>query len=197
MTKTTVLCYVLLGLMTFFYLGINSISAQPATPNPYEGCCGLEPVVFTVGVGSVYVPNVITPNDDGFNDIFCPFPNEKIAAVTGFQILGAASLEVIYQSQDFTITYPSNEIEVQRSYWDCKTIDGQPHKGPFKYRMTVQDVTGVITVIEGMACSVVCDTDAMMLKDNPNCHYSSQRTIDSGNFDGSFPSDEKNCFSQN
>ena len=39
----------------------------PSQENPYEGCCGLEPVVFKVGAGSVYIPNVVTPNGSGIN----------------------------------------------------------------------------------------------------------------------------------
>jgi len=41
-----------------------------ALPKEYEACCGLQPVDFKHSNGSIYMPNVFTPNGDGINDVW-------------------------------------------------------------------------------------------------------------------------------
>lgn len=49
--------------------------------DPYEGCCGTSPVVFTAGNAKLYLPNAFTPNDDGINDVFFPNFNDKVSKI--------------------------------------------------------------------------------------------------------------------
>ncbi len=194
MTNTTFLSVLLLGLAQILPVG-NRATAQP-TANPYEGCCGLEPVVFAVGVGSVYVPNVITSNSDGINDIFCPNINGKISSVVNFTIRDAATDSLIFEKSSLMVADASMQYEVLPDGWNGKNALGVPHKGLFKYSMTAYDISGVSLEIHGSACSVLCDSDAVILLENPGCLFPVQHD-QNGGVDASLPHYEKKCLSAN
>jgi len=62
--------------LTPFFIFLFSISLffgckkEKLNNNPFEGCCGTEALVDSVGTAKFYVPNFFSPNNDGINDIF-------------------------------------------------------------------------------------------------------------------------------
>lgn len=167
--------------------------AKPAE-NPYEGCCGAEPVVFPTATGKIFIPNVFTPNDDGINDLFYPVVEGEMSTIVNFSIWSVETDSVLFQKESLNPFSPALENDVLPDGWDGKVLDGMPFKGPFKYKMAVLDMGGGVVEIEGVACSVVCDSAAVVLKGNPNCFYPVQVGSE-GNMDATQPNLEKLCFS--
>ena len=175
-------------LLALIFFGFSTGSAShPPVGNPYEGCCGFQPNTAVVGGASVFVPNVFTPNGDGVNDLFLPFTGKDISKVSGFTITNLNADSILYQVADFQLTTGSVG-------WDGRVAPDKMHKGPFKYQMIVYSKSGESQMIEGNACSVLCDVESQILKDNLGCLYPIQANSD-GLFDAASPSFEsKRCF---
>jgi len=74
------------------------------------------------------LPNVITPNDDGKNDIFRPFPDYRFVEGVEFTVYNHYGVEI----------YTSNEIEIN---WDGEVNTGSLPSGAYFYSAIVRFTT--------------------------------------------------------
>lgn len=162
------------------------VEAEPT----YEGCCGTTDVLFTVGQGKVFVPNAFTPNSDGFNDIFRPWVNSHVSKIENLSIKDVNG-ESLYNLATFDLGNPDH---LAAGAWSGSNDNFVTYyKGLFTYKMKVTDDTGQSAFIEGKACSILCDSAAVYLKDNPNCTFPAQSDGEGG-YDASAPNFENDCF---
>lgn len=176
----------LITTLAFFAFQCNDDDGPKQPIDPYVGCCGTEPVEFTVGNAKLYVPNAFTPNGDGINDVFFPFLNDSVSKVELFQIL-SPNLALIYLAVDVDKQNP--EI----NGWNGKDADGKKYVGPFSYHIQVTDDAGFSQFISGSACSIACDTFATIFKTRTGCYFPVQSDGDGG-LDTSLPTLEEDCF---
>ncbi len=176
----------ILSVLMLVSFGIPQMEHPLSQENPYEACCGLEPVVFKVGAGSVYIPNVVTPNGDAINDVFNPIINKGIGSVRNFIIRDGSGNSIIFQKANLDVAEPSKQATVLPDGWNGKNEKGQPHRGLFRYSMAVYDLNGFTQVIHGTACSVLCDSSAIILRKKPGCFYPVQQNAN-GELDASLP----------
>lgn len=138
--------------------------------NIYEGCCGNTPVVYNVGDGIVYIANMYTPNQDGWNEMFIPYCNSGIQKITDLKIWNREDV-LIWEKDSIRLGIPS-------SGWHPKTLSNETYTGMFKYSMIAYDTNDVSFNIIGEACSFNCDT-LMTVIENPNdCCFPNQANID-------------------
>lgn len=169
-------------------------------PTIYDGCCGTEPKIIQVEDLIVYIPNVITPNGDGINDVFYPISN---AQTNGFTAFGNFDL---YDENDNWIFHRNGlDVETGMDYGFRGVANEKPlypvttknydYTGKFKYRFYIafklKDGTEQLVDVEGEACVVRCDEDAYVLKDKEGCQFPVQVT--NGIYDPLLPSREENC----
>lgn len=171
-------------LAAFFALQCNDDDGPPT--DPYEGCCGVEPVEFTVGNAKIYLPNAFTPNDDGINDIFFPFINEKVTKIE-FLSISTPDLAVMYIATKLDTNTPSV------NGWNGKDTDGKKYAGRFIYSVQITDDVGFQKIITGSACSILCDTFATVFKTKTDCFFPVQ-SDGNGGLDASLPHFEDTCF---
>lgn len=175
------------------FVGLQSCVAQSdpkvALPKEYESCCGVQPVDFKLSNGSIYMPNVFTPNKDGINDLFHPFISAEIAEIQSFTILSAIGDTVIFSRP--TISYD----RLQEFGWNGQRKDGSLYQGRFKYGMRVVSKDIKIRLLEGEACSVLCQPGTAELKTKRGCFYPSQagKQEKAGKVDSTLSNAEKDC----
>jgi hypothetical protein len=142
--------------------------------DPYEGCCSSKAIETTLGKSLIYVPNIFTPNDDGLNDTFRPFYDEKNLKITKFEILSKED-KIIWENENFNPEKPFDG-------WLGVATKDSTYTGLFKYNMIFTDKNGGNKAITGSACSVVCkEKVAVNIKDKTQCFFPMQYQKDSVN----------------
>jgi CHU_C Type IX secretion signal domain len=160
---------------------------DPTVEEPsYEPCCGADPVTFTIGEGKVFVGNAITPNFDGINDVFVPMFNSHISKIEDITITDTEG-ETLHTLDAYDLINPI------AGTWQMKINDSTFYKGLFHYSMTIFDDAGQSSIIEGSACSILCDSAAVIFQTKQGCFFPIQTDGDGG-VDPSFPNLEEDCF---
>lgn len=160
---------------------------QPIDGKIYEACCGAEPVEFTNKDAYIFVANAFTPNNDGINDLFYPIVNEGVLEVIDF---------VIYTAEGDTALFDRRTVDynnIKEYAWNGLRYDGAVYKGAFKYSMRVVLKSGGLLKVEGKACRIVCEPDAVIFKAKLGCFYPVQAST-SRRLDISLPNKESGCF---
>jgi hypothetical protein len=172
----------------FLAIQCNEDDEPKQATDPYTACCGLDSVEFIVGNGKLYVPNAFTPNEDGINDVFFPFFNDKVSKIELFQI----------STPELGLIYLVLEVDKQNplaSAWNGIDADGNKYAGLFSYYIQITDDAGFSQIISGYACSILCDSFATAFKTKTGCFFPAQ-SDGNGGLDASLPTFEDECFGQ-
>lgn len=157
-------------------------------PNPYDGCCATGSFNGMVDSSFIYIPNMFTPNFDGFNDFFIVHGSLLRAdMVKSLQIFDQEGLMMFEASN-----IPTNDSQF---YWSG-SINGTDsiYQGLFNY--TVLYDTGISeTEIKGSACSYPCGPgqDQFPTANIEDCQFSTQHDGVGGLAPGAI-SFEEDCF---
>lgn len=188
MKKTKLLLLTTLGLaLSLTGCSQETTEPPPAVTDPYEACCGAEPVEHTFGDAYMFVPNVFTPNGDGINDYFAPSINENILGFDAYLIYTPVGDTVVFVSAGYNVNNVANTA------WDGLRKDGSVYEGLFKYVFTAFAKDGNLLTIEGRACRVACGPEAAVFKTKTGCFYPVQAGAN-GVLDTAAPNFEGDCF---
>ncbi len=168
-------------------------------PEFYQACCGTQPVEYKAKEGSIYMPNVFTPNGDGINDLFFPIPNDKIVGIQSFTIKVPGKDTLLFYRQGIDLK------DLKKFAWDGINYDGrdnhgfgEKYNGKFTYAMFVgtKDSTGGFWgfKVNGEACVIRCNKAAKIFKTKEGCYFAEQANGATGTVDKTKSSKEKNCF---
>ncbi|MEL6274060.1 MAG: gliding motility-associated C-terminal domain-containing protein, partial [Bacteroidota bacterium] len=104
-----------------------------------SGCVSIDSVrVSVIPTANVYIPNAFSPNFDGINDVFQPFPDQSVATIANFQVFDR------WGSQVYSYT-PSEDLG-----WDGN-INSQPASaGAYVYTLKVTLLNGQERSFEGV-----------------------------------------------
>ena len=92
----------------------------------------------------MFVPNAISANFDGNNDVLVPYAGDGIEEVISF-IIYDESGSLVYEVANFWPNDPSHG-------WDGKLPDGSIQNGIYNYTISFATTLGEIGVFEGGVC---------------------------------------------
>lgn len=175
-----------------FFSNCNSDDAEPECEpilvNPYENCCGVEPLEAVLGTGEIFVPNIFTPNADGFNDIFYPFTNDDISSILSFVIKDDAGQEIFQKLNLQAGPFPNVS-----NGWDGTDGQGNLLFGLFDYEITFSNIDNQEATYTGKVCSIKCGENVVPSENATNCGFPTQHN-GQGNLDPNLPNFEAECF---
>lgn len=169
MLKASIISAAIVALMSF------TVQQELPPPDPYEGCCGTEPVQFQLDGNLIYIPNIFTPNGDAINDLFKPMFDPTKIRLESMRITGGEN----NSSLIFTMSHEDSE----KPYWGWFGYVSQDsiYAGKFQYTTTLKSIaTGEQRTITGTACSAVCNSAAKIaITDRNRCFFPMQFAKDS------------------
>jgi len=169
-------------------------------PTLYDGCCGTEIQTYQVEDYHVYIPNIITPNGDGINDVFYPICSEMVR-----DKFGVSDLWISNDTGKVIFVLQALDVEAARTWGFKGWANHRPfnpdqsllfeHTGKFKYSCNMyfkkKDGTIEELAVKGEGCVVRCDEDAKVIKGKDGCYFPIQGL--NGRYDPSIPNKEDNC----
>ena len=137
----------------FLLIGCKDDKENPVEPTPpltpeelfYTNCGKIPPVLGCINAASYFVPNGITANNDGVNDIFMVWTNyDAFEEVSSFKVFNEVG-DMMYEASNF----PPNSTQYG---WDGKQADGSLEDGIFNYIITLKTIAGESISLEGSVC---------------------------------------------
>ena len=182
---------------------VAMVACEQKSSSIYENCCGTVPTADSVLIdttgwsspfvdslpkyGTIYIPNVFTPDTEGHfspNAIFLVFGGEGVYAVIS-EVFTDENGEVMFSRGNF----PVNDVFYG---WNGVRPDGSIHYGPFNYEVKVRFIDGQEKTYTGKACSFKCNDAGFPGDKLPDCFFPEQNN-GNGAPDSSFPQ-PVNCF---
>lgn len=170
-------------------------SCKEKNKSIYEGCCGTEPTTasFFISIklpdahgnlvdstinANVFIPNLITNDNDGENDIFLVFSGPTINKVISMDCTDNDG-GLLFHRENFQPNDQSNG-------WNTIKADGTFYQGSFNYEVKVEFIDGQIKTYIGKACAYNCSDEGFPIDKLPNCFIPSQHD-GNGGLDPSLP----------
>jgi hypothetical protein len=164
--------YLSIGLVLFLY------SCKESLPTTYAGCCDIPPFSEKIGTTTMVIPNVFTPDFDGYNDHIIVLANGNVGKISDF-IVKDKSNTVVWQSG--TKTFNVNE----NFNWTISEVGNVP-EGKLSYTFKVTPPTGSPLQFQGTICKNLSKGVECPSK-NTKCSFSTQYSSN-GVFDKTIPS---------
>lgn len=179
----------MIKLRLLLLISVFFIACEDETPleeeSIFASCCSTNAINAQVGTGKIYVPNIITPNDDGINDRLEVYSSEEISIINKLEIKKGDT--TIYLINDFL---PDNYNSVYN--WNGRR-SGSAVSGVFSVIVTVTDENGTEATLMGEVCSLPCDPTndpIMTFEDLNNCKFGTQHD-GQGRYDEDLPTFEE------
>lgn len=138
-------------------------------------CCGTQPVDRVYHGRQIFIPNLFTPNGDGFSDYFMPHVNDDRTLMGNFTVMSAQGDSILFAQSRIDFSNRKNRI---RYAWNGLRKDGTCYQGLFKYRLQVETGADTLESIEGTACSMLCNPKGQVFRTKDGCLISTKAITD-------------------
>ena len=91
----------------------------------------------------IYIPNIFTPNDDGFNDFFMIYGGRGVELVRSFRVFNRWG-EIVFEAENFDPKTPSTEYG-----WDGMFRQERMNPAVFVYVAEVIFIDGRVELYKG------------------------------------------------
>ena len=138
-------------------------------------CCGTQAVDRVCHGRQLFIPNLFTPNGDGFSDYFMPYVNDNLTLIRNFTVMSAQGDSILFAQPRIDFLDSENRT---RYAWNGLRKDGSCYQGLFKYRLQVETDAGILDSIAGTACSVLCHPKGQVLRTKDGCLIANKAITD-------------------
>ena len=163
---------------------ISMISCVDDTIGTYQGCCGGSPFEYGKDSARLYVPNAITPNADGINDVFVAYANQHVSSVK-YTIRDRNDI-LVHQTNHVAPNSPTGG-------WDLLLPNQEIYQGTFVYTLEVATAKHDTFLVAGVSCSVTCEPGQIVILEDSLCTFPNQVNPD-GSYNPDIDSNEDECF---
>ncbi|MCB0638505.1 MAG: gliding motility-associated C-terminal domain-containing protein, partial [Lewinella sp.] len=134
-----------------------------------------------------YIPNAITPNLDGINELFYVLSDYPNTSILDQFVVTDRNGEVLYSKASI----PPGDVT---HGWDGVTPAGSTYEGLFHFEIQVRDTLDILHTITGSACALPCGQKVIdpFMDSWLNCKFGLQHD-GQGGFDEFLPSGETSC----
>ncbi|MBC7778237.1 MAG: hypothetical protein H7246_22580 [Phycisphaerae bacterium] len=178
------------------------VSCKDKNKTVYEGCCGEDPITDSFFIttklydahgnlvdstikANVYIPNIITNDSDGINDIFLVFGGANAISRVISMNCSSENGAPLFHSENFQPNDPGHS-------WNGLNTDGTIYQGRFNYEVKIEFVDGQVKTYTGEACAYRCNEEGFPTDHLPNCFFPYQHD-GNGGLDLSLPA-QTDCF---
>ena len=146
--KLTELSIALISIIAFSATSIEEDDIFIVDGDRVTQCCAEPSQVHVVGNGTVFVPNIFTPDGNGINDFFQIIADTGIARIDTFRIWNANVDTLLYQTESITSFTPNNG-------WDG-AVNDTIRPGQVYFQILVSSTDSVQQSIFGYLCVLPC-----------------------------------------
>ncbi len=122
----------------------TNTTTYSVTATDANGCSETDQIIVVVEQAdqkNIFIPNVFSPNADGFNDYFLVYGNERIQQINYVHVFDRWGTQVF----STTAMMPNDEL----TGWDGMFRNQKLQTGTYTYVLEVEYDTGLIEIIEG------------------------------------------------
>jgi len=141
---------------------LSVLSCEDTGPGNMAGCCDKDALYASVGNGSIFVPNLFTPNGDSVDDWFYP-RGDSIANILEFEIHDYKG-EVVFRKENAEPGNPDHG-------WNGN-VNGKLLQGLYSFSLTVEAFDGNKGTFSGEVCNYPCVIIKDLEIENPFGCYS-------------------------
>lgn len=158
----------LFSILLFYSCKDDTVEPEICAPpiNPYENCCETKPLEATLSIGKIYVPNIITANQDGFNDGVSIFGNFFIAKIDSLTI--SKNGQIIFEIQNL----PSSPFNGPT--WEGTDSLGNVVNGLVDVKFKATTISNLSGTFTTKVCVIPCGQEGFPIENLSNCGFSNQ-----------------------
>ncbi len=165
------LCLICLGLIACGDDDDTPETTGPTGPSFSESCCANPPIDTIVNGINIFVPNAISANGDGINDVFAIFATEGLARIKKL-VIGSNIPQVELLDVE--------DVLVDEFSWDGTDLDGNLEAGVFVYSIFLEDEDGNEIVLQDEICVRTGGLTLPCVDNEGNCGYGIQYSVTTG-----------------
>lgn len=177
-----------LTILTFFATS-KDVDVDDFEPKNYLSvCCYTEPKELNIGLGSIYVPTIFTPDGNGINDFFQISADSNILRIDTFLVFNQFFGDTVFSATNITDIIPTNGFDGVVSDTVAAT--------QYSYQIFVTSVDNVKVQVFGEICALPCEMPLNIpVPDSlENCAFPIQYDVINGYDENIDSQEDLNCF---
>jgi len=121
-------------------------------------CCEKTENVFTIGTGKIYIPDIVTNNGDGMNDILRFWADTNITSVSFIKLSNSIGKEIAdeddFQQGVDSVGYELNDTTIAFYPVNVYGLFDFDKAGKFQLKIIALDKSGTLETIEREICFI-------------------------------------------
>lgn len=151
--------------LIYLFYGLTACVPEAILPqdDTYDSCCGQQQLDTTLAGQRIFIPNAITPNGDGRNDVFGVYSNDQLRIVR---------LEINHEKEILGTVKNQIPVDSFTGIWIPRNVSNRPVFGAYEYQMQVRLANRDTVMLTGSFCAFDCTDIAAQDSSYRHCIFS-------------------------